>query len=146
MNQKYKIEGLEGLIKKLDELPRELSNKAELALNRNAANAVKKVLVNASPASRSNRKVKIKKSVSTQRIPNTKTGIQVGWLKKAFFVKFFVFGTKMRRTKKNKANRGRITGRDFVSPALNGVLPRVGESLSKNYNKIIERILKKKTK
>lgn len=114
-------------------------------LNRKGANEVKKQLQAAAPSS------SIAKGVAIVRSKINKTAVLIGFLKKAFYVRFKEFGTEIRSTKgkgkyKKEANRGQMKPEPFVQGAHDAAVSELQIKLGQNYLKELNKILKAKIK
>ena len=151
-NIKFKIEGIEQVNKMLSTLPKELSDRVLLDINKQVGKIVQKELQQNAPEGNNDKssKQKIEENVVVKK-SDTKTGVLVGFTKKVWYVKLLELGTKVRRTLgkgkyKKRANRGRITRRPFIERSHLNAYPKAVDYFVNNYLKIVNRSLKRLAK
>lgn len=144
---KFELKGASEVAAALKTLTTNQRAKVYLKMNRNAANVVKKRLQAASPSD------KIRKAVKVEKSKTNTTGVVIGFMKKAFHVKFLEFGTAIRTVKGKRkgrfkgANRGKMTPRPFVErthdQAGSELQVKLGETYKEEMNKALNAELKK---
>jgi HK97 gp10 family phage protein len=148
---KFSIEGIEEVKKMLEGIPKEITDKIQFDLNRAAAKIVEAELKASVPDGVSD-KASADKAENNTMIArsNTKSGVYVGFSKRAWYVKLIERGTKVRQTLgKGKyikgANRGSIERKPFIEAAYLRAAPVAVEYLSTNYLKLVEKAIKKQS-
>jgi HK97 gp10 family phage protein len=137
MSIKFDLKGA----KEAEEALKSLSNKDKIQvyykLNRKGANIIKKKLVAKAPSQ------KIKKAVKIKRDKTDKTKVIIGFLKKVFYVRFLEFGTEIRKTRKRKANKGKMNdSKQFIRKAHDEGVNELQKKIGDNYQQELNKILK----
>lgn len=145
-NVKFRIEGIDEVKKMLDALPKEISDKVQLSINKEAGKIAKKVLQEAAPEG-DNDKASADKAANNVLVSrgDKKTNVFVGFAKKVWYIKLIERGTKVRKTESG-AERGSITRKPFIDEAHRKAVPKILQYLEDNYLKIINRTLKRLAK
>lgn len=147
---KFEIEGLEEVKKMLRTLPQQVNDKIIYDINRQAANIVKKELEDSAPDSNTSKKSKnkIANSIVIAKQRGSKSGVNIGFKKRVWYVTLMERGTKVRTLKgkgkyKKGTNRGKITRKPFVSQAHQRAFPKAVQYFTDNFLKIVNRSIKK---
>jgi HK97 gp10 family phage protein len=142
------ILGLEEIKKALAAIPKELTDKVLLEINKNVAKIAQQELQGAAPAGDNTKKAanKIENNVIIARGKSSKNSVVVSIGRRAFHARYYEKGTGARATKgrgkyRKGANRGSMGKRPFIAPSYVKSYPKMIEYFSANVGKILSRTL-----
>lgn len=153
-----RIEGLKDVYKALNGLPPNVKGAALRSVHRKAAaitqgEMVRRAPVGSSRTSNTRREKKMGDLRDNIKIGNDRenlSGVIVGVFN-AFWARFIERGTKQRTTQgrgkyRAGANRGKVTARPFIEPAIESTYQKTAKYINKNYMQIIKSYLQRKNK
>ena len=145
-NPDIDVLGAVELMKVLDDLPNDLGVKVLKTINRSGANIFRNEIRAASPGET------IPKNIKVQSDKFNKTGFLVGIGRDAFMARFKEFGTVVRKTKgkgkvqKKAANRGQMTAKPFIQPAIERVMEQAITAIFDGAGKRVYNFLRRETR
>lgn len=149
---KFEILGIKEVQKMLADIPKEFSDKIQFDLNKAAGKIVEKELQQSVPVGNNDKSSKNKAENNTLVTKSdSKSGVYVGFNKRAWYVKLIERGTKVRQTKgrgkyKKKANRGTVNRKPFIEAAYDRAAPKAVKYLSDNYLKLLNKAIRKQVR
>lgn len=138
---KLDIQGLDQINKLLNDLPKEITDKLALDINKKAGNIAKEEIQLRAPHANNDsilNAIKVKKG-------ERNSDVIVGLDKSGYLGRFHEFGTKVRTTESG-ANRGAITRKPFFYEGVDAAVPAIIKFMQENYAKIINRAMKRLAK
>lgn len=146
---KFNIEGLAEVEKMLKDLPLALNQNVVRDVNKAAGKIAREELQDNTPSANNDKPSGAKAENNTIVVNDrkSKTGVLVGFKRKAWYILLQEEGTSDREVKGegrySSGNRGKITGNQFITKAHESALPKVIDYLNNNFLKIINKSLRK---
>ena len=144
---KFEIVGLQDVLKALETLPEDLSDKALLEINKKVALIAKQEVEASVPSGDNDKKAESKienNVIVTRGNKSDKTSVYVAIRNKAFHARFYEKGTASRSTKgkgkyRKGANRGVMPKKPFMEPAYQRAFPKMTEYFANNVRTLLTR-------
>jgi HK97 gp10 family phage protein len=145
----FNVQGLEQIDNLIKNLPKEVTEKIQQDIHKQAAKIVKKQLEDDAPDGVNDKSNDDKAASNVVIKSEGKSGVNIGFKKKVWYVKLIEMGTKVRNVGKKKGgkyksgNRGKIDRKPFIEQSHETAAPVVVEFLQQNYLKLLNNAIKK---